>query len=479
MVTQAPKRSSVAIALAFTLSCVGLMVFVWTQFGGVIPFAAQGYRVHAMFRETGLLVPNADVRISGVNVGKVISVEAKGVNSFVTMDIKKQYAPIPVDTRAILRQKTLLGEAYLELSTGQRNGPQFPDGGTIPSAQVDPTQALDQVLGSFDASTQAALQNLLTGFSASLAGRGEDLSDAIGNLDPATNELTALVNVLNDQSGNVQSVVANGGAVLTTLGSRSTDLQGLVTAGDSVLSATAQRNAALTATLAALPPFLSQLRDTLGRLDTTLGLAGPTLKVLRPVAPLLTPALSDVIRLSRPAVSLLRRVPGLVSIANRALPSIQSFLTAFDPGTRALLAAVREVAPVIQYAGTRADDIRASMVNLGAILQAQDTANTTQPVNNIPAGTAKYLRVLSPLNNEAIAGQSIRPPTNRHNVDYAPDEQNNLATGLLTSDCNNTGNTAQIPLPLGNGNVPCRVQPGVSFGGVTSYFPRLLRAPAK
>jgi hypothetical protein len=30
MVTQAPKRSAVIAALAFTLSCIGLMVFVWT-----------------------------------------------------------------------------------------------------------------------------------------------------------------------------------------------------------------------------------------------------------------------------------------------------------------------------------------------------------------------------------------------------------------------------------------------------------------
>jgi ABC-type transporter Mla subunit MlaD len=102
MVTQAPKRSSVFAALAFTLSCVGLIIFVWTQFGGTVPFAAQGYRINAVFPETGLLVPNADVRISGVNVGKVTAVRARGVNSFVTMDIQRQYAPIPVDTRAIL-----------------------------------------------------------------------------------------------------------------------------------------------------------------------------------------------------------------------------------------------------------------------------------------------------------------------------------------------------------------------------------------
>ena len=142
MVTQAPRRSAVLAALAFTLSCIGLMIFVWTQFGGTIPFAAQGSRIRALFKETGLLVPNADVRISGVNVGKVAAVQAKGVNSLVTMEIQDQYAPIPVDTRAILRQKTLLGEAYVELSTGNGAGRKFPDGGTIPTTHIEDTQAV-------------------------------------------------------------------------------------------------------------------------------------------------------------------------------------------------------------------------------------------------------------------------------------------------------------------------------------------------
>ncbi len=69
---------------------------------------------------------------------------------YVTMDIKQAYAPIPIDTRAVLRQKTLLGEAYIELSPGTGSGPKFHDGGTIPVTQIQPTQALDQVLGSFD-----------------------------------------------------------------------------------------------------------------------------------------------------------------------------------------------------------------------------------------------------------------------------------------------------------------------------------------
>ena len=316
MVTQAPKRSAVFAAIAFTLSCVGLIIFVWVQFGGTIPFSPQGYRINALFKETGLLVPNADVRISGVNVGKVTAVQARGVNSYVTMDIKQAYAPIPIDTRAVLRQKTLLGEAYIEASPGTGSGPKFHDGGTIPVTQIQPTQALDQVLGSFDRTAQRNLQAFLSGTAVALAGRGENLNNAIGSLDPAVTELSALVGALNEQQSNIRRLINNGGVVLTTLGSRSADLQSLITAGNQVFAATAAENASLTATVNALVPFDAQLRTTLLSLNTTLGIAKPTLAVLRPVAPLLPPALSAVIQLSGPATALLREAPSLFAAAN-------------------------------------------------------------------------------------------------------------------------------------------------------------------
>ena len=52
----------IAAALAFVLSCVGLMVFVWTQFGGTIPLTPQGYEFRASFQDAGQLATEADVR---------------------------------------------------------------------------------------------------------------------------------------------------------------------------------------------------------------------------------------------------------------------------------------------------------------------------------------------------------------------------------------------------------------------------------
>ena len=49
MNTGAPKVSRIVTMVLFTLSCVGLLLFLWLSFGGSIPFNAQGYRFQVAF----------------------------------------------------------------------------------------------------------------------------------------------------------------------------------------------------------------------------------------------------------------------------------------------------------------------------------------------------------------------------------------------------------------------------------------------
>jgi phospholipid/cholesterol/gamma-HCH transport system substrate-binding protein len=472
MVTQAPRRSSVVIATAFVLSCIGLMIFVWTQFAGTIPFAPAGYELHAVFPETGQLVSGADVRISGVNVGKVTSVKPEGVNSLVTMDLKQQYAPVPADTRAVLRLKTLLGEGYIQLSTGTGSGPKLPDGGTIPRNHVEPTVSLDQALNSFDTPTQKALQQFLNGSFTALAGRGQDLNFAIGNLDPTLTTLDAVVGELGQQQGNVQSLVNNLGSVLTTLGNRSADVQSLVTAGDQVFSATAARDTALTRTVDRLPAFMTELRRTLITLNGTLGLAKPDLAAIKQGAPLVRPALSELVALSGPALSLLHQAPHLLALTDRALPSISRFTVSFNGVLGPLLSAAEQIVPIINYVQLYPKEITAAFGNLPADLNASAPSST---------GVIKYLRAALTLNNEGLLGQSERPSTNRHNPYIAPGELANIAGGgLESSDCNNVHNTTPVNL-FSSGNVPCRLQakypwPSNAASNGPSYYPHVTAA---
>src|SRR4051794_37792531 len=156
---KAPKLSLILTAAVFALSCFGFTLFVWKSFGGPTPLEAHGYRFHVLFgSEASQLTSNADVRISGVNVGKVVAVKRRGLGADATLEMESPFAPVPKDTRAIIRFKTLLGETFVEMSQGSKDGPKLPENGTLPRDQVAPVQQVDRVLGSFDAPTRAAFK---------------------------------------------------------------------------------------------------------------------------------------------------------------------------------------------------------------------------------------------------------------------------------------------------------------------------------
>ena len=105
-------------------------MFLWLNFGGSVPLQPEGYRVTASFPEATQLAQEADVRIAGVRVGRVKKKEADEATGLTEAEIEidARYAPLPKDTNAILRQKTLLGETYVELAPGEGRA------GTCPTA---------------------------------------------------------------------------------------------------------------------------------------------------------------------------------------------------------------------------------------------------------------------------------------------------------------------------------------------------------
>src|ERR671921_2119271 len=130
MQKQAPSVGRILVAVGFTLSCFGLILFLWIAFGGPTPLKPESYRFTAYFPEAQLLAKESDVRIGGVSVGKVKSislappqyrVNGKDVTE-AEIEIEPEFAPISKDARAILRQKTLLGETYVELTSGTEPG---------------------------------------------------------------------------------------------------------------------------------------------------------------------------------------------------------------------------------------------------------------------------------------------------------------------------------------------------------------------
>src|SRR3954453_14715483 len=157
MVKDAPSLGRIFAMVAFALTCFGLLLFLWLAFGGPVPLKPKGYRFHTSFAEAGQLALEADVRISGVPVGKVktITPDKQTGRAIVVIELNHQYAPLPSDAKAILRQKTLLGETYVELTPGNHDAQPIPENGALADSHVSSTVELDEILRTFDPKTRA------------------------------------------------------------------------------------------------------------------------------------------------------------------------------------------------------------------------------------------------------------------------------------------------------------------------------------
>src|SRR5918997_3814828 len=130
MQKQAPSIGRILVAAGFALSCFGLILFLWIAFGGPVPLKPKSYRITAYFPEATQLAAESDVRIGGVSVGKVKEVALAPPDKRIegndtteaVLEIRPEFAPISEDARAILRQKTLLGETNVELTSGTEPG---------------------------------------------------------------------------------------------------------------------------------------------------------------------------------------------------------------------------------------------------------------------------------------------------------------------------------------------------------------------
>src|SRR5438874_3082945 len=142
--------------VVFALSCFGLLLFLWLSFGGAVPLKPKGYRFQVAFPEAPTLGIEADVRVAGVSVGKVVAkdLDKPHNRTLVTIQLDRRFAPLRSDARALLRQKTLLGETYVELTPGTTHAPFLPENGRLKNSRVAHTVELDEIFRAFDPETR-------------------------------------------------------------------------------------------------------------------------------------------------------------------------------------------------------------------------------------------------------------------------------------------------------------------------------------
>ncbi|MBV9214022.1 MAG: MCE family protein [Actinobacteria bacterium] len=394
--------------VAFALATVGILLYLWLTFGGPIPLEPKGYRLGVRFPEAATLAEQADVRISGVKVGRVAKLARDGRYTRATLEIDSRFAPLRRDTHAILRQKTLLGETYVELTPGLRSAGTLRDGSTLPAAHVSPTVQLDEIFRTFDPTTREAFRTWMDQQGRALSPHGADLNDALGNLEPFAHDANQVLAVLHQQGADTRELVSDTGAVFDALTARDGQLADLISSSNRVFQTTAARNADLRQTMQILPVFLTEARATTDRLTQFATNANPLITQLRPAARELSPTLIDLHALAPDLKGLFQDLPVLIRASKRGFPALRRVLDNAKPLLGQLDPFLRNLNPVLDWIGLYKHEIAAFFALDSAASQATD----------FPAGAAApihYLRTTNPLSPESLAVYPYRISTNRSN----------------------------------------------------------------
>jgi phospholipid/cholesterol/gamma-HCH transport system substrate-binding protein len=410
---QAPSFWRITAMVVFALSCFGILTFLWVGFGGSVPLKPKDYEVHVNFPEATTLAEQADVRISGVPVGKVQSKDLNGNYTAAVLRIDPEYAPLPRDVKAILRQKTLLGETYVELTPGTRDGPKIPDGGKLAQGQVAQTVQLDEIFRAFDPKTREAFRTWMDAQGRAVYKRGRDLNNALGNLTPFEQDAGTLLQILNQQKADTSRLVRNTGVVFDALTQRDDQLASLIKNSNTVFATTASRNRRLQEIFTIFPTFLAESRATSTALTAFSRNTNPLISQLRPAARELSPTLIDLKQLAPNLKGLFKDLGPLITASKTGLPAVERVLNDTTPLLGQLDPFLRNLNPILDYLGLYKREI----VSFFAL-----DAASTQAVDRPPGSNTvvHYLRTSNPLNPENLAAYPNRIQTNRSNPYVAP-----------------------------------------------------------
>jgi ABC-type transporter Mla subunit MlaD len=471
MSKRAPSTAQLLVIAGFALSCFGILLFLWITFGGPTPFKAKPYQIKVPFNEATQLAQQSDVRISGVSVGKVQTIEVSpdGQQAMATIDIEDKYGPIPKGTRAILRTKTLLGETYVELTPGDADGAELPDGATLAKANVAESAQLDEIFRTFDKPTRAAFKEWMQEGAVSIEGRGQSFSNVFAELEPFFGEFDRLFRVLDTQRLAVEQLFSNGAVTLRALRGREGQLADLIRNSDAVWSTTAARDRDIEALFRAFPTFEDEQRLTFNRLKEFALNTDPLFRQLVPAAEELSPTL---IAFSNLAPQTKGFFEGLETVIDRAPSGFQGarqfFRDDFPVLLRALDPFLRNLNPILTGLDLYKNEATALMGNVAA---------ATNAVHLSAAGEqTHYLRLLGPLGPETLATYPNRTTTNRNSAYSRPLASKRLARGLLNFDTRqcSSGITATL-----NPNTPNESAFNDRTGGdvkkATNFFERLKR----
>jgi phospholipid/cholesterol/gamma-HCH transport system substrate-binding protein len=210
-------------------------------------FALGGTKTYsAVFANASQLQEGDDVRVAGVSVGQVDSVEIEDrTRALVTFSVADDL-PLTTSSRAEIRYLNLVGNRYMALTRGDGGGAQVPEGATIPLARTQPaldlTVLFDGFKPLFQALSPAEVNELSMNIVRTLQGEG-------GTIRSLLDHTASLTNHIADRDELIGEVITNLNETLGTVTQRRRQVVELVDQMQRWVSGLAEERRAIGASL--------------------------------------------------------------------------------------------------------------------------------------------------------------------------------------------------------------------------------------
>jgi virulence factor Mce-like protein len=334
--------------------------------GGASGDAPKGMKFKIQFDNAFGLAKGGDLKISGVRAGKTSTFDiTKGptpkaiANAEITVP---GMADLREDASCDIRPQSFIGEYYVDCKPGNSKK-KLPEGGTISVKHTTSTIPADLVADIMRQPYRQRLRLIIAELGAGLAGRPQDLSDALRRAHPGLRETTKTLQILGAQTATIERFIGDSDTVVAALARRKTEVSRFVREAGNTAAITATRRNELARTFNRLPTFLSELRPYMARLGDLTEAQTPLLRNLRaasgdldrflrrlgPFSRAARPALlrlgrastvgSRAVRLTNKDITELRRLarglPALAKPLRQLLTSLDDRRRAVEPDARA------------------------------------------------------------------------------------------------------------------------------------------------
>ena len=284
------------VATVLLLLAVAAAVMVTTGAGD-----GGSYKVRAIFDNAGFVIPGEDVKVAGVKVGKIDSMDVtRDFKAVVVLDIQDPaYQDFRTDARCQIRPQSLIGEKFVECTPTQKRAVDAEPPPALrkiergegegqyllPVENTEKSVDLDLINNVMRLPYRERFSLILAELGTGLAGRGKEINQVVRRADPALREVDEVLKILASQNKVLSDLARDSDTALAPLARERRHISSFIEHSSSVAQATAERGDDLEADIERLPRFLQELTPTMRRLGALSDEATPVFADLGDAAP--------------------------------------------------------------------------------------------------------------------------------------------------------------------------------------------------